>query len=99
MLRGRDHNVDHRGSADERSPNRGRPFGWGLVVGVAAGSIVAVAAALLVAQNGQRVRFEWLTFDFRAPLWLALTASLAAGAVIVELVNLFVRLRRSRRIR
>lgn len=78
-----------------RTP-RARRFGAGLSAGLVLGALVAVAAVLLVLQNDQQVRFEWLMFDFDAPLWLILAASLVAGGLITELVVTAVRLRHHR---
>lgn len=59
---------------------KGRRFQWGLV----AGALVAVAAALLVVQNGQQSTVHWLWFDFETKLWLLVAVALAAGMVIAE---------------
>lgn len=68
-------NVDDAGSS-----GKGRRFQWGLLVG----AVVAVAAALLVIQNGQHTTVEWLWLDFDTSLWLVVVASLAGGIVIGE---------------
>lgn len=58
-----------------------RSYWIGLVIGV----VLAVATALLVVQNSQSARVEWLGWDFLAPLWLILLLSVAAGAVLLAL--------------
>lgn len=58
----------------------GRPFRVGLIVG----AVITVAIALLIIQNGESARLDWLTFDFEAPLWIMLLLTLAAGAVVWE---------------
>jgi hypothetical protein len=71
---------------------KGRRFQWGLVAGAA----VAVAAALLVIQNGQQSTVHWLWLDFETKLWLLVAVSLAAGMVIAEAGRLAWRHSRSR---
>jgi uncharacterized integral membrane protein len=79
--------------ADELgSVEKGRPFQWGVVVG----GVVAVAAALLVVQNGHTTGLEWLWFDFDAPLWLLLALTLAAGGFLAEAGRIVWRRRRVR---
>ncbi len=62
------------------SLGKGRRFQWGLV----AGATVAVAAALLVVQNGQRTTVEWLWLNFETSLWIVLAVTLLAGMAIAE---------------
>jgi uncharacterized integral membrane protein len=70
-----------------------RPFRVGLVVG----AIVTVAIALLIIQNGESAQLDWLTFDFKAPLWIMLLLTLGAGAVVWETAKLL--WRRGQRLR
>ena len=63
---------------------RRRSFGVGMVVGL----IAAIAAVLLVVQNGQSVRVEWLWFDLDLPQWLLLTGTLAIGAFVGQIGRL-----------
>ncbi len=60
------------------------------------GAVVAVAAALLVIQNGQHTTVKWLWLDFDSSLWLVVVASLAGGVVIGEAGRLAWRHRRQR---
>lgn len=71
---------------------KGRRFQWGVVAGAA----VAVAAALLVAQNGQQSTVHWLWLDFETQLWLLVAVTLVAGMVIAEAGRLAWRHSRSR---
>ncbi|MGE0731034.1 MAG: lipopolysaccharide assembly protein LapA domain-containing protein [Acidimicrobiia bacterium] len=95
---GDDHRDEHRTLSDEETAaelrhvrSRGR-FGIGLILG----GLVAVAAALLVVQNGHETTFDWLWLDFEAPLWLLLAATFAAGAVVAEAVRALARRSRTR---
>jgi uncharacterized integral membrane protein len=69
------------------------PFQIGFVLG----GLVAMAAALLIIQNGQTARINWLWFDFTARLWVVLLTTLIAGALVWETIRLFAR--RTRRLR
>lgn len=62
-----------------------------IVVGV-----LVVAAAIFVAQNTDEVGFEFLGFDFGAPLWLMLVAVFLLGAVAGQ-AAMWYRRRRARR--
>ena len=64
-----------------RSLERRRPFRVGLAIGV----IAAISAALLVIQNSQSIRVEWLWFDLDLPQWLLLTATLLIGAFVGQI--------------
>lgn len=66
---------DDLGSIEKR-----RPFRWGLIVG----SLITVAAALLIVQNGHSTGVQWLWLDFEMPLWLLLVVTLVVGAVVWE---------------
>ena len=63
---------------------RVHPFTGGLVLG----SIVTVAVVLLVVQNRDSVRLNWLAFHFQAPLWMMLILTAVAGAIIVEVLRI-----------
>ena len=63
-----------------------------LLVGV----VLAVALALLIAQNTSDTKVEWLTFETEQPLWVVLLVTAAAALVIAELVG-GARRRRKRR--
>ncbi len=69
---------------DLRSIEKHRPFRWGLLVG----ALAAVAAALLIVQNGQSTRVQWLLFDFEMPQWLLLAVTLVIGAIVWEAAKL-----------
>jgi uncharacterized integral membrane protein len=45
-------------------------------------AIIAVVALLFVLQNTESVRFDFLWFDFRWPLWAMLLVFMAIGALI-----------------
>jgi len=71
----------------------GRPFRVGFVLG----GLLAAAAALLVIQNGESARINWLWMEFSAPLWLVLLLTLVAGGLVWETLKMAVR--RGRRLR
>jgi uncharacterized integral membrane protein len=85
--------VGRQGSADQA---RGGAEGAGL----AAGAIVLVAAALLivvvVAQNGERVEFEFLWWDATVPLGLLLLIAAVVTLVTDQVVGMVWRHRRRR---
>ena len=56
--------------------------------GVILGSIVTVAAVLLIIQNGESAQLDWLFFHFRTPLWIMLVLTAVAGAVGWELIKI-----------
>lgn len=56
-------------------------------VGLIVAAIVTVGAVLLVVQNGESARLDWLAFHFRTPLWIMLVLTLVAGAVVWEFVK------------
>lgn len=94
MLRRRDNQptshppVREMGKLEERRS----PFGWGFIVG----AIVAAGVALLFVQNSHSSDFEWLWFNFDAPMWLLLGLTLIAGMVVGEAAR-FLLLRSSSR--
>jgi uncharacterized integral membrane protein len=69
------------------------PFRVGLIFG----SLVMVAIALLIIQNGESAQIDWLAFDFKAPLWIILFVTLISGAIVWELIK--VAWQRGRRLR
>lgn len=69
-----------------------RAFTLGLILGV----LAAAATAIFVLQNSGSTDFEWLWFDFRLPLWLALVGAVVAGMILT--LTVFA-LRRGRRLR
>ena len=71
--------------------------GPALAVGLGAGVVLAVAAVLAIVQNGDDVRFEWVTFDVDAPLWLLLVAAMVVGALLWALTTIAVSRGRSHR--
>ncbi|WP_188186884.1 LapA family protein [Nonomuraea sp. SYSU D8015] len=82
------HGADKRQDQDMRSvvetatwPPPSRSF-W---VGAVVGTVLAVATALLIVQNGSSVPLQWLTFRFTAPMWLFLLSSAISGAVLALL--------------
>ncbi len=64
-----------------RALGRRRPFRLGMAVGM----VAALGAALLVIQNGQSVRVEWLWLDLDLPQWVLLTTTLAIGAFVGQI--------------
>ena len=52
-------------------------------IGAALGLALATAAFIFLLQNGQETEFDWLWFDFRMPLWIALAGALVVGALLV----------------
>lgn len=81
------------GRSERTRTRRWRPFHTGVVFG----ALVAVAVTLLIIQNGQSVRINWVAFHFRAPEWIVLFGTAAAGAVVWELVRLGFRRRGGRK--
>jgi uncharacterized integral membrane protein len=69
---------------------------WRFRSGVIVGALAAAGAALLVIQNSHTSDFEWMWFDFQAPLWLLLLLTLLAGVAIGEAHRLLWRRSRSR---
>lgn len=65
--------------------------------GMVLGAIVAVAVVFMVIQNGESAQLDWTVFHFRAPLWIILFLTAAAGAVVWELIK--AASRRARRLR
>jgi uncharacterized integral membrane protein len=51
------------------------------------GAIVALATALLIAQNRESVQFNWLVFHFTTPLWVMLVLTAIAGSVFWALLR------------
>lgn len=45
-------------------------------------AIIAIAALIFVFQNTESVTFDYLWFDFSAPLWIMLIVFAAVGAVV-----------------
>lgn len=56
--------------------------------GVAFGTVVTIAVGLLIVQNGKSAQLDWLAFHFRAPLWIMLMLTAAAGAVAWQLLKM-----------
>lgn len=44
--------------------------------------LLTIAALLFVVQNTETVRFNFLWFEFRWPLWIMLVAFMAIGVVV-----------------
>jgi len=66
-------------------------------VGLALGALVAVAITLLIAQNGESAKLDWLAFHFESPLWIMLMLTLVSGGIVWEVLKaLWRRSRRSR---
>lgn len=58
--------------------------------------VIVVAIAIFVAQNTEDIQFEFLVFNFTAPLWLVLVIVFALGALAGQGL-MWVRRRRKRR--
>lgn len=65
--------------------------------GVVLGTIVTIAVVLLIVQNGESAQLDWISFHFRMPLWILLSLTAAAGAVVWEIIK--IGWRRGRRLR
>ena len=64
-------------------------------VPIIGGLIVAAAVIILIVQNGESARIDWLFFHFTSPLWVILFLTMVAGGIVWELAKLA--FRRSRR--
>lgn len=58
--------------------------------------LLAIAALLFVVQNTESVRFTFLWFEFRWPLWIMLVVFMAIGVVVFYGVARRRRARKSR---
>lgn len=58
--------------------------------------LLAIAALLFVVQNTESVRFNFLWFEFRWPLWIMLVVFMAVGVVVFYGVARRRRARKSR---
>lgn len=65
-------------------------------IGLTVGTVVTIAAGLLIIQNGHSVRLHWLTASFDAPLWIFLALTLAAGMVLARVIPFAIRRARQR---
>lgn len=73
---------DVAAAAELRSAKRNR-FRAGMVFGV----VVTIAVVLLIVQNGESAQFDWITFHFKSPLWILLTLTATAGAIVWDLIK------------
>lgn len=82
------------GSLSEAPKEKERhPFRTGFIVG----ALVTIAITLLIIQNTDSVRFEWLFFDFEWPLWVVLLVAFVGGMVAWQLLlHRFERRRKAR---
>jgi uncharacterized integral membrane protein len=70
--------------------HRGTGVSWRYAVG----SVALAALVALIAQNSQRVEFEWLWFAFKAPLAVMLLATVVVTLIFAALGGLIWRHRR-----
>ena len=62
-----------------------------------AGALVAAAMAVLIAQNRESTRVEWLGWDPTGPMWIVLLLAFGAGVVVGPVVIGAIALARHRR--
>lgn len=60
-------------------------------------ALVAIATAVFVVQNDERVAAEFLWFDRRIKLWVAIVASVALGVLLDRLILTWWRRARKRK--
>jgi uncharacterized integral membrane protein len=94
--------ADTRASAspDVRSePAASKQYvGTGVVVSLVIGLLVAVAAIIFIAQNGERIALEWLWADFGVSLAVVVLGAIVFGIIVDESVGLAWRRMRRRRL-
>jgi len=55
--------------------------------GIVLGALVTVGIVLVIVQNGESTQLDWIAFHFKTPLWILLTLTAAAGAIVWELIK------------
>jgi uncharacterized integral membrane protein len=61
--------------------NPTRSFRTGMVIG----GLLALATFMLIVQNGESARLNWVFWDLGAPLWIFLLLAALAGAALLQL--------------
>lgn len=75
---------------DSADSTRERDWGPRLIIA----GLALLAAMLFIVQNNNRVRFEFLVFNFRARLWVVILVSLLLGALLGQAIGLLRRRRK-----
>ncbi len=87
------------GGAEKPNVQERREYaGTGIVSGLVVGLILASAAVIFVAQNGERVGVEWLWTDFRVSLAVIVLGAILLGIVADEAIGIVWRRIRRRRL-
>ncbi len=73
------------------SEGRGAPLIWLILF-----ALVAITTAVFIVQNGERVPAEFLWFDRRIRLWVAIVASVVLGILLDRLILTWWRRRKRR---
>lgn len=76
-----------------------KPIFTSFRAGLVLGTIVTVAVALLIVQNGESSQLDWLSFEFKTPLWIMLLLTMLAGAIVWEFAKMGYRRGRANRAR
>ncbi len=72
--------------------DRDRRGGFGFIAAAVVGAVFLV----FILQNTRSVGIQWLFFESRTPLWLALLMSVVVGVILGELGGFALRRRRRR---
>ena len=87
------------GGAETANVRERREYaGTGVVTGFVVGLILASAAVIFVAQNGERVGVEWLWTDFRVSLAVIILGAILLGIIADEAIGIVWRRMRRRRL-
>jgi uncharacterized integral membrane protein len=97
LRRRREPDLEPATDADPDHPGDRRQSSIG--VGAVISATLVVAVAVLIAQNGQSTRIEFLWLDLDAPQWLLLAGTFAVGACTALISRVLVRRWRTRQAR
>jgi uncharacterized integral membrane protein len=86
------------GPDDAQNRRTNEYVGTGVLGGLVIGLVIAVAAIIFIAQNGERVALEWLWTDFRVSLAVVVLGAIVFGVAADEAVGLAWRRTRRRRL-